>query len=29
MSKHLQQQKDLVRDALQLDKIEVTHRKTA
>jgi len=29
MSKHLQQQKDLVSDALQLDKIEVTHRKTA
>ena len=26
MSKHLQQQKDLVSDALQLDKIEVTHR---
>ena len=29
MSKHLQQQKDLVCDALQLDKIEATHRKTA
>ena len=29
MSKHLEQQKALVNDALQLDKIEVTHRKTA
>ena len=29
MSKHLQQQKDLVSDALQLDKIEASQRKTA
>ena len=29
MSLHLEQQKQLVSDALQLDKIEITHRKTA
>jgi 2-oxoglutarate dehydrogenase E1 component len=29
MAKHLQQQKQLVADALQLDKLEVTHKKTA
>ena len=29
MSLHIEQQKQLVSDALQLDKIEITHRKTA
>jgi hypothetical protein len=27
MSKHLEQQQQLVADALQIDKLEVTHRK--